>query len=156
MNVDDYSLDAIDKFLLVAGQDGSMRFNTARTRRTALRRLAKHLSPADKADLRVLDREKLATLLRSREQISEGTIQTYLTRLDSAIEAYANSQSRELSGKPASSSNDAAKSASRWITLALPFRGGIVRISNLPPDLTQVEVDQLCTALRAYVESEEI
>lgn len=151
----DFSLERVERFLVEAGNRRAMKFNTARTRRTALMRLAKHFTPDERLDLRLINRNELAERMRSSEDVTEGTIQTYLTRLEKTIEMY---EVFIRQGEQLPVSTMPIREHVNYdykTTLAIPLRGTILRIANLPHDLTGEEVEQICDVLRAYVKGDE-
>jgi hypothetical protein len=131
-----------------------MKFHTARTRRTALTRIARYLTETERDDIRTVKHDALAERIREAEaDLSEGTIQTYLTRIDRTLSAYQERDSRSQAHVREQVTLNETSVQEVRVTLAVPLRGGILRISNLPRDLTNDEVALVCAALRAYAES---
>lgn len=154
----DFSVEALDRFLAAAAQNGTMKFHTARTRRTALTRIARHLEAEERDDLRTVNPAQLAERIREGEpDLSEGTIQTYVTRLDRSLRAY---EAHVLGKRVPAHEPPPAPGRSPWEmrdTLAIPLpRGAVIRISGVPRDLTGEEAELICAALRAYAESENL
>ena len=153
-----YEIEKVIDFLKKAQGKGVLNFNTARTRVTAIKKLSNFLSEAENNDIRNINKVALAEKVRNAGQINEGTLQTYLTRLDKSIEAYTSLYEVVEDSGEANVSDSHQKMMSfkkdvcHETTLAVEIDGAIVRVNNLPVDITIEQVDKICRALHAFVD----
>ena len=158
MNEKTYKIEKIIDFLKKAQSKEILKFNTARTRITAIKKLSSFLSEEENNDIRQIDKVLLAEKIRKEGHINEGTLQTYLTRLDKSIEAYTslyeivegNDEVKRFEGHQ--HKMNFKRDVCHDTTLAIEIDGKIVRVNNLPVDITIEQVDKICRALRAFVE----
>ena len=158
MNEKTYKIERIIDFLKKAQSKEILNFNTARTRVTAIKKLSPFLSEEESNDIRKIDKVLLAEKVRKQGDINEGTLQTYLTRLDKSIEAYTSlyemvEGNDEVNiSKSHQQKMNLKRDVCRETTLAIEIDGTIVRVNNLPVDITIKQVDKICRALHAFVE----
>lgn len=146
-----HSIDSVIKFLESARESKTLKFNTARTRITALRKLKSYLSDIEQRDFTKINKEGLAQKLREKGKVNEGTIQTYLTRLDKSISSYKINQTQqtvppdELMQPAAHVVKEVSKE-----TLAIAIDHVIVRITNLPSNLSMEQAEKICMVVKDF------
>lgn len=154
-----YSVEDIIKFLKSAQSSGVLKFNTARTRRTAITQLSKFFTDIEKADLRNIDKNTLADRIRDISNIQEGTIQTYLTRLDKSIASYKSYIEGKLT-EPANSTNTEIKpkevTTNAKETVVVFLDSGIpIKLTNIPKSISRKDIDTIYSALLLLVDDQQ-
>lgn len=150
-----YSIEKVIKFLEDARDAQILKFNTARTRITALRKLKEFLPVEEQEDLNLVDISVLEENLRSAGSINEGTLQTYITRLKKSIaayELYGPTLTRGSKDAPHEIGSGEQCVSPQKETLVIVLDGAVVSVSNLPPDLSIEQAERICIAVRGFAE----
>lgn len=150
------------QFLQRSSESKFIKFHTARTRKTAIRRLFRGGSFEDKNIFEV-DLDAVITEFESRNSsISSETIDTYKSRFSSALKDYIR---YEIIGEKMSVIDEfrpkiikqEAQIKSESINLPCPIRKGkhIIHINNLPIDLKLEELERLNSLIKDFIDIEE-
>lgn len=150
------------KFLRESSENKTLKFHTARTRITAIKRIFKGSSFENSNILNVEIEDVISEFSKKNDDISLDTINTYKSRFISALKDYIR---YEVLGEKMPSIEEERLSTFRHdksdekskvevIDLPCPIRknGHIVTIKNLPIDLTQDELMRLTTLIKDFVE----
>jgi hypothetical protein len=180
----DFSVAALDKFLVYLGDKGLMPRPTVASRRASCNKMLGVLSEEEKRDLRTVDLGEVSARFGNLEgrNYTPDSLKTYKSRTSKALEdffrymdepatfrakSYAraapSSRARVGSGAkdPTPDSQDAAESRTDvrsvdHLTVPVPIREGlIVRISGLPFDLTQQEASKIANVVKAMASLQE-
>lgn len=150
------------RFLRESSANKRLKFHTARTRVTAIKRIFKGSSFESVNILDVEIGDVISEFRNKNEDISPDTISTYKSRFTSALKDYIR---YEVLGEKMPSIEDRRVSTPRVdklddktmvevIDLPCPIRknGHIVTIKNLPVDLTQDELTRLTSLIKDFIE----
>lgn len=150
------------RFLKESSENKTLKFHTARTRITAIKRIFKGSSFENSNILDVEIDDVISEFSENNDDISLDTINTYKSRFISALKDYIR---YEVLGEEMPSIGEDRvntyrrnkaddKSKVEVIDLPCPIRknGHIVTIKNLPVDLTQDELMRLTALIKDFVE----
>ncbi|MDX1625129.1 MAG: hypothetical protein R3323_01335 [Wenzhouxiangellaceae bacterium] len=178
----DHSVDALQRFLKQAGMQGLINPAAARARRNALEQLSSEMTDAERADVRRIDVDDLASRYHKLEgsSIRTETLELYASRLKMALEDFLNwtgdadsfssiGQERPRSFRRRSGGQRALGEehrAAERITLQavenptsvvpVPIRDNeTVYIANLPLDLDEAEAEKIARVVRAFAVANE-
>ncbi len=148
--------DLID-FLQTSSDKGTMKFHTARTRKTAIRRVFED-SPYERTSIHELDIPAVMQDFQERleEDISADTVNTYKSRITQTYKDYIRyvklGEQQTKSALTSAKTEEQPVQIANTIELPCPIRGGslIVKVSNLPTDLTEEELDAIIAKIRPY------
>jgi hypothetical protein len=140
------------EFLDKQFQQDSMKFQTVRTRKTAIRKVFENSSYCD-ANIITLDINALMDEFKRNLEVSikDETFNTYRSRISRSIEDYIRIE--KLGDKPKKEHVKEAIVVEKKITtieVQCPIRGGdfIIDIKNLPINLKEEELDKLIEMIR--------
>lgn len=150
------------QFLRESSESRRLKFHTARTRITAIKRMFKESSFENSNILDVDIDDVIAEFKQKNGEISLETINTYKSRFTSARKDYIRyvllgekipsfEEGRELTSKK---EKTIGRPVTEVIDLPCPIRknGHIVTIKNLPVDLTEDELNRLTTLIKDFIE----
>jgi hypothetical protein len=152
------------EFLQLASEKQQLKFHTARTRITAIKRLFES-SKFEMTDILEIDVDALTEAFKENNNISEDTISTYKSRFISARKDYIkfvllgeNLPETEQEGKTLVQKKSQEMTFHPSV-IDLPCiigrHGHVVTIKNLPTDLSKSELNKLTALLEQFVESGE-
>jgi hypothetical protein len=128
----------------------ALKFQTARTRITAIRKIFEVLPEYDQTDVLNLDLSHIQSdfIETYGNQVSLPTIVTYISRIRSSVRLY-----RDFSSGKLSEEDELQSSLPKNIEpIDIQIRDGLkVNITNLPNDLKKAEVERICRVLEAYI-----
>jgi hypothetical protein len=140
------------EFLDKQFQQDSMKFQTARTRKTAIRKVFENSSYRD-ANIITLNLDDLMEEFRSNLEVSikEDTFNTYKSRINRSIEDYIRIE--KLGDKPKKEHIKESIVVEKKVTtieVQCPIRNGdfIIDIKNLPINLNKEELDKLIEMIK--------
>jgi|GEM_PF-2870606 len=140
----DYTFRGLMSFLSRSGKDGSLPYNTARTRRTAVRRVFECQPQYAQSNIFDIDVDEVMQGYRasSGSDVSEATLKTYQSRIKKAIAEY-----RYWRNNMAH--NSAVDSSVDTFDFPLPLRQNLnVTLKGIPLDLTAREADLICEVVK--------
>ncbi|NKI34891.1 hypothetical protein HFP89_06915 [Wenzhouxiangella sp. XN79A] len=179
MSENDYTAEALGRFLKQAGMEGLINPATARARRNALDHLAGELTEAERGDIRTLDVDALVARFHKLEgaSIRPETLAVYGDRLKKGLDDYlrwldapsmfkpsarerVRNFARGSRAEPALSDEQRAAERIRLEATENPSRivpvpvrdDHVVYIDNLPLDLTAEEADRIARVVRAFAD----
>lgn len=150
------------QFLRESSENRRLKFHTARTRITAIKRIFKESSFENSNILDVDIDDVISEFSQKNEDISPDTINTYKSRFSSALKDYIRYELlgekmpsiEEGRGLTPKKEKNVGRPATEVIDLPCPIRknGHIVTIKNLPVDLTKDELNRLTTLIKDFIE----
>lgn len=153
--------DLID-FLQNSSDSKFIKFHTARTRKTAIRRIFRDSSFENISIFEVNIDDVIKEFKSKNDDISDETIETYKSRFQSALKDYIRYE--KLGEKMlvveevrADKGGREVKYKSESINLPCPIRKGehIIHINNLPIDLKPEELERLNSLIKDFIDIEE-
>lgn len=175
-----YSLNSLLKFLKYAGMEGLINPASARSRRNAAEQLGSEMTAAERADLRLVDVDELASRFHKLEEssIRSEALDLYAQRLKMALtdffawmedsagfKSIGGERHRAIRRGPAgvsaiSREQEAAEQIALEATenpssiVPIPLRDQlVVYVANLPLNLSAEEADKISRVIQAYVNS---
>lgn len=146
-------------FLQKASNTKLMKFHTARTRKTAISRIfiGSMFESSSIFELNIND--VIDEFQTKNPDISEDTIKTYKSRFTTALKDYiryeklGETQSNEMNQQFVKGLQEKTNKAEVF-NLPCPIRKGehIIRINNLPMDLTEEELKRLVSLIKDFTE----
>lgn len=179
MSENDYTAEALGRFLKQAGMEGLINPATARARRNALDHLAGELNEREQSDIRTLDVDELVSRFHKLEgsSIRPETLELYGDRLKKGLDDYlrwldapskfkpsarerVRNFARGSGAEPALNEEQRAAERIRLEATENPTRivpvpirtDQVVYIDNLPLDLTPAEADRIARVVRAFAD----
>ena len=169
----DYSLDALNKFFDYAVTKGLIKQNTAQSRKIAVNKILAVLDDQEKGDLRKVNIDQVFERFKNLEKMKykPDSMLVYLSRMRTAISDFLSyvddpssfkpggTQRASLKARPATVKGSARKieqgekheHQDHHVVVPVPLREGlVVKISNLPSDLTVAEAGRLAAIIKAY------
>ncbi|MED5697572.1 hypothetical protein [Enterobacter ludwigii] len=159
-----YSYEEFDKFLNELTTLGIVNEATARNLKDASLRLLATYDPSDEEDVRDLDLDEIVNRYSetSGVDVSNASLQAYKSRLSSAIKKFIDYQkdnqiddeqedSAYLLKKRSPSRKVTSATEVKTFELPIPIRDGLIlRVHNLPMDLTIDEADRIANIIKSF------
>lgn len=131
------------EFLQRESDNENMKFQTARTRRTALRMLFSN-SSFELSDINNIEvSELLAEFSEKNPEIKPATLKTYGTRFNSSLKDF------QLAKKTKNIIENTT--IEETLDVQFPMRHGKIFVQGLPIDLSKEEYEKICTMLKAFI-----
>lgn len=167
-----YSADALLSFLKQAGMDGRINPAAARARRNAVEQLGSELSDEEKADVRRIDVDQLASRFHKLDgsSIRSETLALYVQRFRAGLsdflawsahpESFHSASQERARALPRGSISDEqriaegialASTENRSHLVPIPLRDACtVYVANLPADLKREEAERIARIILAF------
>lgn len=172
----DYSLTALNQFCDHASDKGLLKKNTAQSRKAAANKVFSILDASEASDLRNIDVDAVFDRFQNLQgmQYKPDSLQVYLSRTKTALadfiafvdnpSGFKSSAANRMKPSPktektnkiqpvnsASPERDAEQHEAKHLAVPVPLREGlIVKIMNLPADLSASEAERLAAIIKAY------
>ena len=143
-------------FLQKASDNKLMKFHTARTRKTAIRRIFTDSMFENSSIFELKINDVIDEFQTKNSEVSEDTAKTYKSRFTTALKDYiryeklGETQKIEVKHKGVEEKTNKAE----VVNLPCPIRKGehIIKINNLPMDLTEDELNRLVSLIKDFTE----
>lgn len=159
-----YTYRDLMEYLRAASKSGGIKYNTARTRRTAINRVFASQPEYEHQDIFSIDLDDVISGFRELEEnkdVSESTIETYKSRIKTTIEDFAlwlrKSPQAEPGWKiseswrdiPAPTHSVVIEKSVEKFSLPIPLESGLVlTINDIPTNITEKDVIKICDVLK--------
>lgn len=166
-NINDYSVQELIKFLDYGLESRLFRSNTANTRKTAINKILfdnDKLTSQERSDVRKIDVERIFAENLYPDNLNSASIRTYKSRLLSSIKDFKNwkrdpvhfksKQYVKHNLKVVNSAIDRTENNTLSQDIIIPIRDCkiLVRICNVPFNLTTEEAQKINNVIYAYFE----